>query len=302
MLYRKSKICFFVEINKILEKFSFGSAPVGLGGCKNSTHSYHCCEYNITVFDKKQELPNILEYDGEIIIVNHSSFDETNSNVLIQFDKMKIISDDQWDLRMFLSKIDSKREKIYKDFTKNCLIDATFCTTKAKDGLKTNDPFSSVWIKCAAFFIANAISSINNQRPSPLHMLQYVRDFEKNRLNENFATVNSCIGIERATASLLSRMCESTIGFSEMINEKNFSKIIQKKYDYLIKNSLFSDCYFYLLYINRNNVFKIKSELNKKPELIHVLKVAFDLDNDPTQTETQAILLHKVANELIMKI
>jgi hypothetical protein len=291
-----------VDINKILEKLSFGNTPVGLGGCRNSTHSFECCEYNITVFDKKKDSPEILEYDDEIVIINHASFDETSSNVLIQFDKMQIISDEQWELRMFLSKIDAKRERIFKDFAKNCLIDATFCTTKAKDRLKTSDPFASVWVKCSALFIADAISSINNQRPSPTHMLQYVRDFEKNRLNENFTSVNNCLGIERATPSLLSRMCKSTIGFSEMINEKNFSKIIQKKHDYLVNDSLFSDCYFYLLYINRNNVIQIKNGLHKKPELIHVLKVAFDLDHNLSQTEIQTNLLHKVANELIMKI
>ena len=302
MLYRKSKVQFFMDINKIVEKLSLGNSPVGLGGCRNSTHSFECCEYNLTVFDEKKDSPEIIEYDDDIIIINHATFDEKNSNVLIQFDKMQIISDEQWELRMFLSKIDAKKERIFKDFAKNCLIEATFCTTKAKDGLNTSDPFSSVWVKCAAFFIADAISSINHQRPSPIHMLQYVRDFKKNRINENFSVVNNCLGIERSSASLLSRMCKSTMGFSEMIHEKNFSEIIQKKHDYLVKNSLFSDCYFYLLYINRNNVIQIKNELNKKPELIHVLKVAFDLDSDLIQTENQTNILHKVANELISKI
>jgi hypothetical protein len=60
-----------------------------------------------------------------------------------------------------------------------------------------------------------------------------------------------------------------------------------------------SDCYFYLGYINRNNFIKIKDTLHRKPELIHVLKVAFDVENDMTKLEFQTSLLHKTANDLL---
>ena len=291
-----------MNLNNIVNKISDGNYPIGLSGCKNSTHSFDCCEYNVTVFDNKKENDHLLEIDEEIIIVHHASLDETNSNVLIQFENMKIISDEKWELRMFLSKIDAKKQKIFKNYIKNCLIDSTFCISKAKEGIKNSDPFSPLWVKCAAFFIADSISVINNQRPSPTHMLQYLRDLEKNRINENLSILNNCLGIERATPSLLSRMCKSTIGFSEMVNEKFTGQVIQKKYDFLVKNSLLSDCYFYLLYLNRDNVIKIKDDLHKKPELIHILKIAFDLDKDFAQTANHANLLHNVANNILSEI
>jgi hypothetical protein len=43
----------------------------------------------------------------------------------------------------------------------------------------------------------------------------------------------------------------------------------------------------------------VKNILNQKPEFIHVLKVAFDLENDPSKIEQQAVLLQKTANELL---
>ena len=69
-------------------------------------------------------------------------------------------------------------------------------------------------------------------------------------------------------------------------------------YDYLVKNSLLADCYFYLSYINRNNLIKVKNILNEKPEFIYVLKVGFDLENDLTKIEQQATIIQKSTNEL----
>ena len=130
-------------------------------------------------------------------------------------------------------------------------------------------------------------------------MLEHIRTFDKNKINEKFFQVNECIGLERATPSLLDRMCKSTIDFSDMTEDNGHSKIIQKKHDYLVKNSLIPDCYFYLDYINRNNFIKIKDSLHRKPELIHVLKTAFDIENDMTKIEQQANILESTASDLL---
>jgi len=291
-----------VNIKNFLEKYSLTNSPVGLGGCKNSGHSHECCEYNITIFDGTQQEDSVMEFENEFVKIHHASINENNSNILTQFHGMKTILDEQWELQMLLSKIKESREKIFNDYAKNCLFDSLFCLTKSENGLKSSDPFASSWQKCAAYFIADAISVLNLTRPSPAHMLDYVRDFKKNRINEKFSVINDCIGIERATPSLLLRMCKSTIGFSDTIEKNNHSKIIQAKYDYLVQNSLLSDCYFYLGYINRNNILKIKDNIHRKPELIHILKVGFDIENDSIKVEQNLRLLRKAANELINSI
>ena len=43
---------------------------------------------------------------------------------------------------------------------------------------------------------------------------------------------------------------------------------------------MLSDCYFYLCYVNKENFTKIKSTLDKNPDLIHILKIAFDTESD----------------------
>ena len=288
-----------MDTKKLLENLSLTNHPVGLGGCRNVGNSFECCEYNITVFDNKNENDSIINFENEIVKLHHGTLDETKPEILTQYENMKIIWDEQWELRTLLTKINEKKEKIYNAYTKSCLVDAGVCITKSKVGIKNSDPFASSWIKCAAYFLADVISLANLQRPSPTHMLRNIRGLKKNKINENFSIVNDYIGIERATPSLLSRMCKSTMGFSDIIEGNGHSKIIQKKHDYLVKNTLLSDCYFYLGYINRNNFIKIKETLHKKPDLIHILKVAFDLDNDMTKIERQANKLHKTTNELL---
>jgi len=291
-----------VDYKKILEDFSLTKFPVALGGCRKEGNNFGCCEYNITVFDEKNEKDIIIDVGNEFVKIHHGSLEESRHEILAQYDNLEILNDEQWELRIFLSKIKEKKEKIFKAYAKSCLIDAAVCATKTKDGLKNSDPFASSWIKCSAFFIADAISILNSKRPSPAHMLENLRHFEKNKINENFSIVNDTIGIERATPSLLSRMCKSTMGFSDMVEQNDHSKIIQKKNDYFLKNSLISDCYFYLGYTNRNNFIKIKDILHEKPELIHVLKVAFDVDNDQVKIGQQADVLHKTANDMITLI
>jgi hypothetical protein len=291
-----------VDYKKILEDFSLTKFPVALGGCRKEGNNFGCCEYNITVFDEKNEKDRIIEVGNEFVKIHHGSLEESRHEILVQYENLEILNDEQWELRIFLSKIKEKKEKIFKTYAKSCLIDAAVCATKTKDGLKNSDLFASSWIKCSAFFIADAISILNSKRPSPTHMLENLRHFEKNKINENFSIVNDSIGIERATPSLLSRMCKSTMGFSDMVEQNDHSKIIQKKNDYFLKNSLISDCYFYLGYTNRNNFIKIKDILHQKPELIHVLKVAFDVDNDQVKIGQQADVLHKTANDMITLI
>ena len=291
-----------MDYKKILEDFSLTKFPVALGGCRKEGNNFGCCEYNITVFDEENEKDRIIEVGNEFVKIHHGSLEESRHEILAQYDNLEILNDEQWELRIFLSKIKEKKEKIFKAYAKSCLIDAAVCATKTKDGLKNSDPFASSWIKCSAFFIADAISILNSKRPSPAHMLENLRHFEKNKINENFSIVNDTIGIERATPSLLSRMCKSTMGFSDMVEQNDHSKIIQKKNDYFLKNSLISDCYFYLGYTNRNNFIKIKDILHEKPELIHVLKVAFDVDNDQVKIGQQADVLHKTANDMITLI
>ena len=111
-------------------------------------------------------------------------------------------------------------------------------------------------------------------------MLDIIRKFSKNPINENLQIATETIGIERATPTLLRRMLKSTMGFSDIVEKNNHSQIISSKHDFFIRNSKLSDCYFYLGYVNRDNFKQIKNSIGQRPDLFHILKIAFDVEID----------------------
>lgn len=286
-----------MDIKNILGQLALPDHPVGLGGCKNHGTTLNCCEYNITVFDNKKSKDEIHIINDDIIKIHHGTLDESNSDILLKYDKMSAISDPEWNLKIFLSTVKEKSDKIRTSCIKNHLINSTFYATKTKQGL--TDPFASSWLKCAAYSIADALVLYNAKPQSPTHMLEFIRKFKKSKANESFSIIADVLGLERATPSLLSRMLKSTIGFSDMIEGNQNSKIIQRKYEYFVNNSLLSDCYFYLGYMNRNILISIKDTIHKKPELIHILKTALDIEHDIIKTEQHASQIHKLSHDLM---
>lgn len=291
-----------MDFENFIQEMNLSSFPVGLGGCRNSDYFFEICDYDLTVFDGKSSQNEFVEFKDEIINLHHGSLSESQSEVLLQYDNMKIIQDESWDLRMLLSKIKEKKSSLLKDYAKNSLIESLFCCEKAKQGIENSNVFAPCWQKCASFYLAEGIVALNQRIPSPTHMLDMMRKFEKNTINEKISVVNETVGIERATPSLLERMVKSTIGFSDKIENNNHSIIIQKKFDYFLKNSMLTDCYFYLGCINKQNFVKIKHSVDKEPDLIHILKVAFDIHADASLLEKQADLVQKTSSLILDSI
>ncbi|AJM93031.1 hypothetical protein [Nitrosopumilus piranensis] len=287
-----------MDLKKLAQRLELSDFPVGLGGCRISENCFDSCAYDIVVFDDKSEPDQIIQIDNETVVLYHGTFSENNSKKLLQYDNMQILQDDSWELRMFLSKIKEKRPSLFSDFAKNSLIESMFCCQKTKEAIENSDEFAPCWQKCASFYLADAISSLNNQRLGPTHLLDSLRKLKKTLINEHISVVTQTVGIERATPVLLERMTKSTIGFSDMVENSN-SQVIQKKHDYFLQNSMISDCYFYLGYLNKENFIKIKDTLHRNPDLIHVLKTAFDIEADSNVLLQQADLIQNSCNRLL---
>ena len=288
-----------MDIKKFIENYDLSDFPIGLGGCRISNLNFDSCDYDIFIFDEKPEQEKITQFDNALVVIHHASLFETRSNKLLQYDELQIIRDESWDLQMLLSKIREKHTFLFSDFAKNCLIESLFCCQKTKESIQNSNVFAPCWQKCATYCLADAISSINHQRSSPSHMLDLFRELEKSPINEHISIVTQTIGIERATPTLLERMLKSTIGFSDLIEKNNHSKIIQQKYNFFVKNSMLSDCYFYLGYVNKENFIKIKDTLNREQDLIHILKVAFDVEADTNLLQQQSDLIQKSCNDIL---
>ena len=283
----------------LIKEKSWSDYPIGLSGCRTSDTFFDSCDYDFTIFDDTSQNNEIIQFQNNFINVHHSSFSESESKKLVQYDNMQIIHDESWELRIFLSKIKEKRLILYKDYAKNSLIESLFCCEKTKIGIKESSVFASCWQKCASYFLADGILALNYCKPNPTHMLDSMRQFEKTSINEKISIVNETVGIERSTPSLLKRMLKSTIGFSDLVEKNNHSLLIQKKHDYFVKNSMLSDCYFYLGYINKENFVKIKDSIEKQPDLIHILKISLDVEADLNLVEKQAHNVQKSVNSVL---
>lgn len=288
-----------MDFKKLIEDKNWDGYSVGLGGCRAGNYFFDQCDYDITVFDNKNLDDELLEFQNKFVKIHHGSFSEKNSKKLIQYDNMQIIQDDSWDLRMLLSKIKEKKLLYYKDHAKNSLFESIFCCEITKQGIKEKDVFAPCWQKCASYFLADGIMALNQCTPSSAHMLDTLRRFEKNPINEKISVVTETVGIERSTPSLLERMIKSTIGFSEKFEKNIHPAIIQQKHDYFIQNSMLSDCYFYLGYINKEIFTKFKNSVLKQPDLIHILKISFDIVMDTNQLKSQADLIEKSSNDIL---
>ena len=284
---------------KFITENNFVDFPVGLVGCKTSEIPFDSCDYDIFIFDGKTESDKIIRYDDEFVVVHHASLSETNSEKLLQYHQLEIIHDESWDLQMMLSKIKGKNSLLFSDFAKNCLIESQFCCQKTLDSIQNSDVFAPCWQKCAAYYLSKAISSINHVYSNPSSLLESLRKLEKNSINEHISVVTQTIGIERATPTLLERMLKSTTGFSDLVEKNHHSQIIQRKHDFFISNSMLSDCYFYLGYVNYENFIRIKDTLNREQDLFHILKIAFDVEIDSNSLEQQSKLVQESCDDIL---
>jgi hypothetical protein len=288
-----------MDFKKFIKNQELSNFPIGLGGCRNLNNFFDSCDYNLMVFDEDSSNNQIISFENNLITIHHASLSETNTKKLLQYDKLNILQDDSWNLKIFLSTISGKRTLLFSDFAKNSLIESIFCCQKTKDGITNNDVFAACWQKCASYHLADALSSLNNNLSSPSHMLDSLRKFKKSSINNHISSVLDTIGIERATPTLLERMVKSTIGFSDLIEKNNHSELIQQKYDFFLENSMLSDCYFYLGYVNTENFVKIKNDLNKEQDLIHILKIAFDIESDSNLLSQQVKTIQTSCNEIL---
>jgi hypothetical protein len=287
-----------MDLQKFIKTQELSTFPIGLGGCRTMNNFFDSCDYDLMVFDENSSNDEIISFENNLITIHHASLSETNTKKLLQYDKLKILQDESWNLKMFLSVISEKRSLLFSDFAKNSLIESMFCCQKTKDGIDNDDVFAACWQKCASYYLADALSSLNSNPSSPSHMLNSLRKFKKNSTNNHISSVLDTIGIERATPTLLERMLKSSIGFSDLIENNNHSDLIEKKYNYFLKNSMLSDCYFYLGYVNKENFIQIKDELNRRQDLIHMLKIAFDIESDSNLLLQQASIVQNSCNEI----
>lgn len=275
-------------------------APLVLGGCRCTKTSFECCEYNVVVFDSKRTQDETV-IDGRTVLVHHDSIDTPSSGIFTHIPQMHVISDESWSIAPKISAIIKKRDEIFRHATKSALVDAKILTHTAKkmlDDAPTSAPF---WTKSAAYRLADAILHYNMIEPCGSHIMAQLRALPHSTPNAALSTVYECLGVERATPSLLERMTKSLVGFLNLGDAgKLASKAIADKVHHLESSLLYADSYYYIghtacaaLYSQYRHTFVIPDTE------LYVLKIALDPDRNAQHTLTHIRLLERTITELM---
>jgi len=222
------------------------NSELALIGCRadNSNLSYECCEYDIAVLAKngnglgnsitqigkeKLEFLDFSNYNqNEISLLNMKKIENKTSSLLIPH-------------KDSIRKTDIKR--IFLSAGKRRAVDSLFNVSKTSTS--KSELNLSLNLKIAAYELIEAILLISEIRPMPIHELNQLRKLEirKDFIKEAIQLCIECIGIERATRTMINR---SFNALKEIFKERYDIGLIESKIEFLVEHGLIADSYYYI--------------------------------------------------------
>ena len=292
-------------VREALRRCSLDDFPSGLGGCRGSAGGggpHPCCEYNVSVFDDRDEPDTLVEAagGGPPVCIHHCSLNETRSGVLAHIDGLDVVNDAGWELRTALAHLRERRAGILADYSRNCLADALFCVSRASGPAEAPGVLADCWAKCAALYLADAILLANGMRPRPSHLLRDARSLQgRGPAAALFGVVGECAGAERATPVLLGRMAAAAAGLSDMAEGNGRSAVIRAKAAYLAGESMHADCYFYLCHACRGILARHAGMVSGRADLSRILRTALDAESDQQAAARRAAAVREAAERML---
>ncbi len=222
------------------------NSELALIGCRadNSNLSYECCEYDFAVLAKngnglgnsimqigkeKLEFLDFSNYNqNEISLLNMKKVENKTSSLLIPH-------------KDSIRKTDIKR--IFISAGKRRAVDSLFNVSKTSTS--KSELHLSLNLKLAAYELIEAILLISEIRPMPIHELNQLRQLEirKDFIKEAIQLCIECIGIERATRTMINR---SFNALKEIFKERYDIGLIESKIEFLVEHGLIADSYYYI--------------------------------------------------------
>lgn len=246
----------------------------------------------MTVFDGHGP-PEELEDGGRPVIVRHDSAASPSSGTFAHLAGMRVISDPSWELAPRLSAIAGDRGRVFAHATKSALVDAEMMAIRARAALSSGSREAPFWLKCAAYSLAGALSYRAMAEPSPAHMMAALRAMPGPVPGDALRAVGECLGLERATPSLVSRMARSAAGFARMAGSGPLAvAAMEAKAAHLASGSLLADCHYYVGHAACAALRARRAYAHGIPDAeYHALRVALDPEGNAQRLERHAGLL-----------
>ena len=254
------------------------NSELALIGCRadNSNISFECCEYDIAVLAKNDNvLGNSITQIGKekLEFLDFSDFNQNEISLLNMIkvenktNSLLIPRDDS------ASKTDIKR--IFLSAGKRRAVDSLFNVSKTS--ASKSELNLSLNLKIAAYELIEAILLISEIKPMPIHELNQLRQLEirKDFIKEAIQLCIECIGIERATRTIINR---SFNALKEIFKERYDIALIESKIEFLVEQGLIADCYYYIGRLVCNHLEKKGYAYQLDYQKLN--SIALDLTND----------------------
>ena len=253
----------------------------------------------MTVFDGGRGVEEAV-HGGRTVIVRHDSVTDPSSGTFAHLAGMRVILDPEWEIGPRLSAMAKRREWAFRHAMKSALVDAGMMALRARASLERNPPVAPFWLKCAAYRVADSISYHNMVEPSPAHMMAHMRAMPKSVPNDCLSAVSECLGLERATPSLVDRMVRSAAGFVRMagVGELAASAMVAKA-RHLESESLLADSHYYVGYAACSALRSRREYAHALPDgELHALRVALDPEGNAQRVARQIGAIESAAAAL----
>jgi len=280
----------FVSKNSDLE--------LALIGCRaDSSHiSYDCCEYDIAVLGRNEN-----SYDKKIIqlgdntieFLHFPNYQKYGHGDISLFNMIKL--EESNDLFISPPPLEIDRKSWYIAAGKRKVVDSLFNVSKNSRNRAKLD--SSLNLKIAAYDLIEGILLISQTKPMPIHELNQLRQVEvrKDFINEAIQVCIECLGIERATRTIINRSFKA---LKEILRERYDVELLSSKIDFLLKQGLLADCYYY---IGKLVCSHLENKDNASQLNYHKLNsIALDLTSDYEKVKKMSALIKRDC-KLILK-
>lgn len=274
------------EVQEFLSKNN--ESELALIGCRADSpdDSYDCCEYDIAVFGGNIKNNNF----RKIIQLGNSTLE------LLNFPNQKVHNDISLSNMIKLNESNnlvseypkSDRKKLFIAAGKRRIVDSLFNVSKNSSAKAELN--AALNLKIAAYSFIEGILLMSETRPMPIHELNQLRQVEvrKDFINEAIQTCIECMGIERATRTIINRSFEA---LREILKETYDIELLSSKIQFLLANGLLANCYYYIGKLVCNHLEK----KDNAPQMnYHKLNnIALDLTNDYEKVKKMSALIKR---------
>jgi hypothetical protein len=263
-------------------------SELALIGCRaeNSEVSYECCEYDIAVLGSNDAgLGNKITHVGNNTL-EFLNFPKYSHHDISLFNMVKLRNNAS---DLLISPHSIPKLVIKKMFIaggKRRIVDSLF--TVSKNSNKKTESSSSLNLKMAAYDLIEGILLISGIRPMPIHELNQLRLLEvhKDFINEAIQACIECLGIERATRTIINRSFKA---LKEILKERYDIELLASKIEFLLEHGLLADCYYYIGKLVCNHLEKKDNAFQMNYHKLN--SIALDLTSDYENVKKMSALI-----------